>query len=159
MKLNYLLVALVLTCSPAITRAAVSPEKRVEIDRMLKLTGMEKLIDGLMKQMIDGSRAQMPDVPSEFWDRFSREVHGNELIEMIVPLYDKYYSIEDLRAVNAFYSSPAGQRVLSTLPQIMKESMVLGQQWGEKMGQRIAEEARAEVAAKKAKAESEKSAH
>lgn len=151
MKLKYLLVALVVFCSSVALRADVSPEKRVEIDRMLKLTGMEKLVDQMLHQMIASSRSTMPDVPPEFWDRFAHEANGRDLIELIVPLYDKYYSIEDLRATNAFYGSPAGQRVLSTLPQIMKESMVLGQQWGESMGQRIADEARAEMAAKKAR--------
>jgi len=141
---------LLIVCS-AFLRADVTPEKRIEINRMLKLTGMEKLVDQMMTQMIASFRTNMKEVPDEFWDRFAQKGHSSELIEMIVPLYDKYYSLEDLRAVNAFYSSPAGQRVLSTLPQIMKESMAIGQQWGAKIGQEAVEEARAEIEAKKAK--------
>ena len=151
MKLKTSLVVLILIVCSAFLRADVTPEKRIEIDRMLKLTGMEKLVDQMMNQMIAGFRANMKDVSSDFWDRFAQKVHGSEMIEMIIPLYDKYYSLEDLRAVNAFYSSPTGQRVLSTLPQIMKESMAIGQQWGAKISKQAVEEVKAEMEAKKAK--------
>lgn len=120
---------------------------------MLKITGMEKLMDQMMKQLIDSLRVNMKEVPDEFWERFSKKLKPTEMIEMIIPLYDKYYSLDDLKAVNAFYSSPAGQRVLSTLPQIMQESMAIGQKWGEKVAQEAAEEALAEMKQKREKPE------
>jgi hypothetical protein len=33
----------------------------------------------------------------------------------------KYYTLEDLRAVNAFYSSPAGQKIRATVPKVMPD--------------------------------------
>jgi hypothetical protein len=156
MKIKITLVVLLCFVCSAISRADVSPEKRIEIDRLLKLTGMEKLVDQMMNQMMTSFRSNMKEVPNEFWDQFAKKVHASDMIEMIVPLYDKYYSLEDLRAVNAFYSSPAGQRVLSTLPQIMKESMTIGQQWGAKIGREAVEEAKAEIEARKAKEEPNK---
>lgn len=149
MKLNTLLVVVLSLSFAAFSRAAVSPEKRAEIDQMLKLTGMEKLVEQMSAQMIGSLRGTMKDVPPEFWDRFAQKVHGSEILELLVPLYDKYYSLEDLRAVNAFYSSPAGQHVLKTLPQIMNESMAIGQQWGQKIGEQAAREAIAERNANK----------
>lgn len=148
MKLKSLIPVLILLLCPLISRAEVSPEKRAEIDRMLKLTGMEHMVDQMMTQMIDSFRTNK-EVPDEFWDRFAKKVHGSEMIEMIIPLYDKYYSLEDLRAVNAFYSSPAGQRILSTMPQLMQESLSVGQKWGAKISMQAIEEAKAELAAKK----------
>ena len=121
-------------------RAEIDAEKRKEITTMLKLTGMEGLVDQMMGQMLAGLRQQSPQVPAEFWDSFSKKVRGADLIEKLLPLYDKYYSLEDLKAVNAFYSSPAGQRVLSTLPSIMQESMVIGQEWGQQVGQQAMQE-------------------
>lgn len=127
----------------------ITVEKRTEIDRMLKLTGMESMIDQMMAQMIGGLRAHIKDVPEEFWARFEKKIHASEMIELVVPLYDKYYSLEDLRALNDFYASPAGQRMLSTLPSIMQESMAIGQQWGAKIGQQAVDEATAEIKEKK----------
>jgi hypothetical protein len=51
--------------------------------------------------------------------------------------------------VNAFYESPTGQKILSTLPQVMAESMKIGQEWGEKIGREAAEEIQAELKKKK----------
>lgn len=116
---------------------------------MLKLTGMERMVDQMMKQMIQSMSANRKDVPSAFWQRFEKKINSAELIERIIPLYDKYYTLEDLRAVNAFYSSPAGQRVLQTLPQIMQESMLVGQEWGRQIGERAAAEVIAEMKEKK----------
>lgn len=148
MKLKTLLAISLLFLVPILTRAEIAPEKRTEIDQLLKLTGMERLVDQMMAQMIASLRANIKDVPDEFWGRFEKKINSAEMIEMVVPLYDKYYSLEDLRAINAFYASPVGQRVLSTLPQIMQESMAAGQQWGAKIAQQAADEARAEIKAK-----------
>ena len=104
---------------------------------------MEKLVDQMMTQMITTYRAQMPNVSAEFWDKFAQKVKASDLIDQLLPLYDKYYSLEDLRAVNVFYSSQAGQHMLSAMPKLMQESMAIGQAWGQKIGRQAAEEAQA----------------
>jgi hypothetical protein len=69
----------------------------------------------------------------------------NELIEKLMPIYDKYYTLEDLKAVNAFYESPAGQRLLVVAPMAMQDAMKIGQEWGEKLGKEAATEAEQEA--------------
>jgi hypothetical protein len=125
-------------------KAEIAPEKRAEIDKMLQLTGMTKLVDQMKTQMITGFKANMPGAPAGFWDKFAAKMDAQGLIEKVVPIYDKYYTIDDLRAVNAFYSSPAGQKILATLPQIMQESMAAGQAWGQEVAKKAAEEIAAE---------------
>ena len=150
MKFLHLITVVLLLNSGALLHAEMNTEKRQEIETMLRLTGMERMVDQMMKQMIQSMSVNMKDVPSEFWQRFAKKINSAELIEKIIPLYDKYYTLEDLRAVNAFYSSPAGQRVLQTLPQIMQESMKVGQEWGRQIGERAAAEVIAEMKEKKA---------
>jgi uncharacterized protein len=111
---------------------------------MLRLTGMERLVNQMKSQMIAAFQKQSPDVSPDFWDRFDKKMDMHELIEKIIPVYDKYYTLDDLKAVNAFYESPAGQKILSTLPQVMQESMKIGQEWGESIGKQAAAEAEAE---------------
>lgn len=149
MKLKSLLTAAIMFASCALQGAEITPEKRVEIEKLLKLSGMEKLVDQLMGQMITSLKPSFPDVPEEFWVKFAKGMDAKELIARIVPIYDKYYTIEDLRAVNAFYETSAGQKVLSTLPQIMKESMQAGQEWGASVGERVAREVEASRVKKK----------
>jgi hypothetical protein len=128
-------------------KAEVTPEKRTEIDKLLRLTGMEKLMDQMKTQMIGSLKSSISEAPAGFWEKFSTKMDTRELIEKIVPIYDKYYTIDDLKAVNAFYSSPAGQKILGTLPQVMQESMKAGQEWGQKISQQANEEAAAEAKA------------
>lgn len=78
-----------------------------------------------------------PDVPSEFWVKFRASANTQELIEQIIPVYDKYYSLEDLKQINAFYESPSGQRMLQASPEVIKESMQIGQQWGSNLGKQV----------------------
>jgi len=126
-------------------QANVSPEKRKEIEKMLRLTGVEKLSEQIANQMLTSLRTQLPQVPQTFWTKFQQKMNTRDLIEKIIPVYDKYYTIEDLKAINAFYETSAGQKVLSALPQLMQETLKIGEEWGQKIGQEAAEEAQREL--------------
>jgi len=126
-------------------QANVSPEKRKEIEKMLRLTGVEKLSEQIANQMLTSLRTQLPQVPETFWTKFQQKMNTRDLIEKIIPVYDKYYTIEDLKAINAFYETSAGQKVISALPQLMQETLKIGEEWGQKIGQEAAEEAEKEL--------------
>jgi len=144
--LSLLLIGLLASAAPL--QSAIAPEKRAEIEKMLSLTGTTKMMDQVMTQMIGQMKTGMPGAPAGYWEKFSAKIKSEDLLEMIIPLYDKYYTLEDLQAVNLFYSSPGGQKFLSSLPQITAESMKVGQAWGEK----IARQAQEEIAAQKSPA-------
>ena len=151
MKKLLLLLSLITICTGIwAAQTEIDKEKRQEIEKMLRLTGMEKLMEQIKTQMISSLKTQMTEVPSTFWDKFQQKMDTRTLLEMIIPLYDKYYTTEDIKAVNAFYSSPTGQKLLATLPQIMQESVAIGQAWGEKIGKQAIEEMAQETINKKA---------
>ena len=148
---RFIVATLALVLSVAFSaRADVSPEKRKEIEKMLRLTGMEKLMGQMETQLIASLKAQMPQASQLFWTKFEQRINTRELIEKLIPLYDKYYTTEDIRAVNAFYETPTGQKLISTLPQVMQEAMKVGQEYGEKMAKQAAEEAEQELKSKSA---------
>jgi uncharacterized protein len=61
---------------------------------------MNKLMDGMMKQM-----------------------PFDEMMEGMVPAYQKHFTKGDMDALIAFYSAPTGQKVLQELPAVMAERM------------------------------------
>jgi hypothetical protein len=134
MKNKIFSVVIAFLAFAVVAQAAISSEKKQEIEKMLKLTGTEKMMGQVPGQMIDAFKTALPDAPATFWQQFAAKANIRELIDEIIPIYDKYYTLEDLRAVNAFYSTPAGQKIIATLPQVMQESMQIGQRWGEKLG-------------------------
>ena len=100
-------------------------------------------------QLIDSLRPSAPELPDEFFTKFAGKIDFKELSDLFAPLYDKYYTVEDLKAVNAFYSSPAGQKILATMPQLMTEAMQIGQQWGMRTAQKVMDEIQKEKARRK----------
>ena len=47
----------------------------------------------------------------------------DEVIDRMIPVYDKYFTDDELIAMIQFYESPAGSRLLETMPMIMKEAL------------------------------------
>jgi uncharacterized protein len=75
----------------------------------------------------------LPDAPAAFWETFKQELDANELMQAIIPVYQKHLTEEDIQAILVFYNTPAGKKLISAQPSIMQESMMIGQQWGQKV--------------------------
>jgi hypothetical protein len=113
--------------------AAVSPEMEAEVKRLLVLTGAEEAA----AQMEAGMMAQFNATLGQFGmpeDKLGEAVADVKLeLEKLVPkerqeriiieAYARHMALDDVKAVNAFYASPAGRRVIKATPQVMKESM------------------------------------
>ena len=69
-----------------------------------------------------------------------------ELIDAVSVIYAGNFSAEELRAVAAFYKTPAGQKFLQKTPAVMQQTMAAGQQFGQSvaadMQKRMIEELR-----------------
>jgi hypothetical protein len=48
---------------------------------------------------------------------------AEEIIDAMIPAYQNHFTRSDIQAMNAFYSSPVGQKVLEQLPAVMQEGM------------------------------------
>jgi len=115
--------------------------KSKDIKKLLEITGTANNVKLAMGNMI-GIMKKNPvykDIPTEFWDKFVQEINFDEFIEMYVPIYDKYYSHEDVKGIVKFYETPTGKKVIQNMPLIMSESMSMGQKWGMEIGKKIAE--------------------
>jgi uncharacterized protein len=111
--------------------------KRAEIRRLIELTGAAKVSVDVMRQMIAPIRASFPNVPEQFWDDFLKQVNADDLIDLVVPVYDKYYSLDDIHDLIAFYQSPVGQKTIKVLPQLSAETINAGQEWGRGLADQI----------------------
>jgi len=122
------------SAAPTPAAPAVDPAKEVEIRKLLETTGTVKLVNQMLGQMMETLRGRSTGLPPEFWDQLQKDMDPAKLVEKLIPVYDKYYSLDDLKAVNAFYQTPAGQHLLQAQPMVMKESMSIGQEWGRAAG-------------------------
>ncbi len=64
-------------------------------------------------------------------------MNPKDLEELIVPVYAKYYTDEEVTELLKFYKSPIGQKVIQKLPLITQDSYQAGAQWGKALGEKV----------------------
>lgn len=152
---NLALAALLLCASPALAagkpaeksaaKPAASSTKLDKIHKLLVLTHAEQ--GGVM--MLEALKRQMP--PAQF-ERVAKLIKPQEIVERIVPVYDRHFSEAEIDGLIAFYQTPLGQRVVTEMPAVGQESVQVGQQYAVEVLQKLRAEQQeqpADVPAKK----------
>ncbi len=107
------------------------------LDLMHARTQVVQSMQGMSKQMRIGAeqvfKQKVPNATAEqlakvdkLFDDFFTDLPVDELVDAIVPIYQKHLTKKDLAAISEFYSSSAGQKILTEMPAIMSESMQAG---------------------------------
>lgn len=112
-------------------------EKQRDIIKLLRLSGSAELGIQAMDQMMASFEDASAQVPSKFWEDFRKEIKSDDLLTLIVPVYDKYFTHEEVVELIQFYESPIGKKMVATMPLLMHESMEVGKKWGEDIGKKI----------------------
>jgi uncharacterized protein len=110
----------------------------IKLKEMFQASGAEETYTAVIKQMFTMFKQQYSNVNVEIWDEFEKEfmkTSMDDLVLMLVPVYEKYVTLQDLDDIIAFYKTPAGNKYAKNTPLIMQESMQIGQKWGLKLGQ------------------------
>jgi uncharacterized protein len=107
------------------------------IRELMDLMGSGHLGMQVMKSMLDQYKKSLPDVDPQFWDDCLKEINPNELVNLVVPIYAKYFTDEDILGIMAFYNSPVGKKLVEKLPSITQESMQAGVEWGQQIGEKV----------------------
>jgi hypothetical protein len=110
--------------------------KRADIRKLIELTGAANISADALQKMIEPLKASYPQVPEEFWDTFVHEVHSDELVDLVIPIYDKYYTHDEIQELMHFYQSPVGQKTIKVLPKLSAEAIDAGQEWGRMVADR-----------------------
>ncbi len=139
MKKALCVIAMILCMS----QAGFSQDKgtyKQTLTKLMEVTGSFTNYKVVVTNMLDMYKKQSADVPPEAWMQLEAKitgVAGPMLVDLLLPIYQKYVSEADLKSVIAFYESPAGKRFIASNPQILKESMDAGQQLGAKIGAEV----------------------
>jgi uncharacterized protein len=147
--------------NPAISQEpAAKPAPKIEaqkealIRKLFEIQGtrkaMQEVVAGIsanMKPTLAGSlppgdyRDKLIDL---FFERFQSRLRVDDLIEVCVPVYDKYFSKEDLAGLVEFYQTPLGQKMNLVLPKVLIETQSAAAGIGEQLGRRSMMEVLAE---------------
>lgn len=112
------------------------------LKRMFDASGTAEVFEVAVTSMIESQKIQYSEIPDEFWSEFEREMTQNsmnDLIEKLIPVYEKHLTAQDLETITNFYRSPVGQKLAEKTPLITQEAMQVGQVWGMEIGTKIVE--------------------
>jgi hypothetical protein len=132
-------VALVLALGGAAHAQTSSTDPAIEkkIREVLVLTGSADMASAVMSQMLPAMKEMAPGVPESVWKDLEKEMDAEELVQLIVPIYAAQFTEAELDAMIAFYGTPEGKSIIKKMPQVMVQSMTVGQQWGQKAAERV----------------------
>jgi hypothetical protein len=132
----------------------IDPAKETDIRKLLDITGAKTLatqtMDAMLKSIKPLLAGNLP--PGEyreklielFFEKFHSKTDPQLLVDLVVPIYDKHLSHEEVKALIQFYETPIGKKTLSALPAIANESREAGEKWGAAVGQDCMREVLAE---------------
>ncbi|MCX7958722.1 MAG: DUF2059 domain-containing protein [Deltaproteobacteria bacterium] len=113
--------------------------KLKDIRKLMEITGSGNLGMQVLNNMIESYRKMLPNVPDSFWTGFLQEVDANSLVDLIIPIYDRHLTHDEIKDIINFYESPSGRKLIKVLPEITNESMEAGSRWGKEIGAKIIE--------------------
>src|SRR5690349_19462029 len=84
------------------------------------------------KQKIPNPTPEQLSAVDKFAESLFKDMPVDEMLDAMVPIYQKHLSKGDLDAILAFYGSPAGKKLLREQPAMMQEGMQVGGEIGRK---------------------------
>jgi hypothetical protein len=150
---SWALLMLVVVCHGAVADQ-VNKAKYADIKRLIEVTGSadvaEQFAAAASQQIFHTLKITRPDIPDralavidkELVALFSEKVSApGGLIDQIIPVYDKYFTGQEIKELLAFYQSPTGRKTMVVLPKVTNETMEAGQRFGQSLGPEIQERA------------------
>jgi hypothetical protein len=127
-------------CSGAQTTVAIAPDaaSKEDVQKLFDVMASRAQMAQMMQQMFTQMRnmnremikkkhPEMSDADLARRDRESEDLIKNfpmdEMLNDMIPIYQRHFSKSDIDALIAFYSSPAGQKFLRETPAVTAETM------------------------------------
>jgi hypothetical protein len=120
--------------------AANAPANRQDVLKLFKVMHihdqMRSVMDSMTKQQSalvhETMKKRYPQIAEERLEQFDammeesmKDFPVDAIIDDLVPVYQKHLTRTDVSAMNVFYSSPTGQKLLREMPAMTEESMQL----------------------------------
>lgn len=115
---------------------AQTEEYAASILKMQKLNGSLATYDMIFNQL----KKAKPNVSDSAWTVVKKDVYDiqvEKLNQQLIPVYQKHFTLDDIKALIAFYESPIGKKLAEKTPLITGESMQISQKWGMALMQEI----------------------
>lgn len=131
------IISVVLLASLATMPLSAEVAKKESIKLLMDKTGSTKMAKQMIGQIIPNLKLYAPDAPDSFWEEVVADIDMNHLAELVIPIYQKNLTEQDVQDINTFYDTPAGKKLIRVMPTIMQETIKVGQIWGQEIGKDV----------------------
>jgi len=126
MKINNMinLTVALLLCLFSASLFAMENAHRQQVETLFQLTQMEKKIEESVDSIVQLQIRQNPQLAlheKKLHEFFTKYIGWNALKNDIAEMYMNKFTEKELRDINAFYITPAGQKVINVLPELVQE--------------------------------------
>lgn len=122
----------------------IDPTKEAAIRKLQELRGDRRNANQLMDTMVNSMKPLMAKAlpPGDyrdkllelFFDRLRSKNLAQDVLDEAVPIYDKYLSDDEIKALIQFYESPLGRKLVDITPAMMAEIESTAEKHGEVVG-------------------------
>jgi uncharacterized protein len=114
-----------------------TPPKEADVRRLMEVTGQAASVRQVVDSIMGSIKPMYPSVPESLWTDLAAEMRTDEFANLVVPIYMKYLTDEDVKGLLAFYEGPTGRKLIQVQPLILQDSMMVGRKWGEAAAARV----------------------
>ncbi len=128
----------------------LTAEKKAALKELMEITGAARMSqmfnNAFVEQMSAALVRARPDIDPRAFEILREEIQAvvreeleekQSLQERIYPIYHKYLTLEETRALIRFYKTPLGRKTIEVMPKMTREAMEVGQRWGRELAPRI----------------------
>jgi len=145
---------LLLSLTLLLSAQAEEDTKQVAFE-MMESMGLDQVMADMLESMLDQQMQAQPTMrpfKNIFRDFLTKYLSYDNIKDPMAELYADSFTAEEMRAIAAFYRTPAGAKSLKLAPKLMQEGAALGERLmmeniGELQANIAAESARLEAAA------------
>jgi len=106
--------------APVVAANTIDEDKKALILKFIDVFGTRQALINNFDAMLTQIAKDKPDEA----EKIRQRVKVDEIIDRLLPIYDRNFSSDDLKAFISFYGSAEGQKLIHTIPELMKESVV-----------------------------------
>ena len=154
MHVRAALIALALVAGAALQPAAADEIKPSHLAAALDAInaagipqGFDNILPNMAARVEDSIIRVRPDLHTQITQTVEATAlkladRKGDLNNDIARVWAKVYTEDELKAIAAFYSTPAGKKFLSNGPQIAKDTLNAAKQWSDRVGAELADKSR-----------------
>jgi uncharacterized protein len=120
MKKSILVLSLIFTLVLG-SQAMAEPATEQTIREFLLISESLERAEEKVDKIVENWRLIDPSLPDRFYEDLKSELGGENLIAALVPAYKNLFKEEDLRLVNTFFRTDAGQSYLRAMVKVKEE--------------------------------------